>query len=52
MVLVPPNRDYFSFLIYVVDKNEGPNMYTAHVLHGTLQRLELLRIFQNLIHLL
>jgi len=51
MMLVSPYRDHFSPFIYVVDKNEGSHMHSAHVLHGTLQRLELLRILQNLNYL-
>ena len=51
MVFIPSNRDNVSCVIYIIDKNERTHMYSAHMLHRTLQWLELLRIFQNLVYL-
>ena len=52
MMLVSSYCDHSSIFIHIVNKNEGTHMYSTHVLHRTLQALELLRIFQYLIYLL
>jgi len=52
MMLVSSYSNYFLCLVYVIDKHKRAYMDPSHVLHRTLERLELLRIFQYLVYFL